>query len=478
MISFLLDQQLVNIENADSNITLLEWLREHRQLTGTKEGCASGDCGACTVTLGERSENGMQYRSINSCITLLSALNGKQLITVEHLQDAQVLHPVQQAMVDEHGAQCGFCTPGFVMSMFTLYQQRMDKTEPQLTRGQIDNALSGNLCRCTGYRPIIDAAKKACDVPKPDKFAIQRDTTIDRLRKIAPAKPGIENLLMPQTTEELAAILKSHPHARIVAGSTDLALEITQALNPIETLVSLNELTELKTIEETDTHLSIGATATFAEIEPYLLKYFPETEEWLHRFASVPIRNQATMGGNVANASPIGDSAPLLIALGAELILANGHDERSVSVADYFVDYKQTKLADGEWLAKINIPYSHKENFLRAYKVSKRMEDDISAVCAVFNLTLEDGEIAQLTAGFGGVAAIPRSVPELNQYVGRSWSVATVNEIEALLHGYFTPISDVRASAKYRNDIVANLWKRFSIETTQPEIPVRVVEHA
>ncbi len=480
MISFLLNQQPVHIEQVDPNLTLLDWLREQQNLTGSKEGCASGDCGACTVTVAEinGTGEGLSYKSINSCITFLSALDGKQLITVEHLEHKGQLHPVQQAMVEQHGSQCGFCTPGFVMSMFTLYQQRLQQ-DKQLDREGVNVALSGNLCRCTGYRPIIDATLAACQQPQPDQFSQQKTTTVSQLKGFNQDNVGVDGLHIPRSRAQLAALLKQYPGARLLAGSTDLALEVTQQLKQIEHLVSLGHLPYLARIETTGSELTVGAAATFAQVEPYLLEHFPETEEWLHRFASVPIRNQATMGGNVANASPIGDSPPLLLALNAEVVVDDGTNTRQLPLADFFLGYRQTALKPGEWLDSIVIPLPKAgKKHLRAYKVSKRFEDDISAVCAVFNLELENGKIKQLSAGFGGVAATPMAAPALQSLVAQPWDKDIIEKGKSILSGLFTPIDDVRASAQYRQDMVVNLWQRFVLESLQPETILRVPAYA
>ncbi len=465
MIRFLLNEQIISVEEHKPDTTLLEYIRQSKSLCGTKEGCASGDCGACTVVLADINDNanGLTYKTINSCITYLSSIHGKQLITVEHLPSETELHPVQQAMVDCHGSQCGFCTPGFIMSMFSLYHQNAE-----VSHQNIEIALSGNLCRCTGYRPIIEAASLSCTSPTPDKFDKNSEQTISKLNLLKEEKGESNGYLQPTSRDELRLAISSNPLARLVCGSTDLALETTQLLNDLACLINLKNVTELNHIEEAENELRIGSALSFAEIESKLLKHFPDLKELLWRFASAPIRNQASLGGNIANASPIGDMPPVLLALNANILLDNGKARRVIPAKDFFIDYKTTQMQKDEWIESIHLPYLSKQSQLRAYKVSKRLEDDISAVCAVFKIELENNCVVKLSSGFGGIAATPRQADSLEQVIiGLDWTSRTTMEkgIAALSH-YFSPIDDVRASAEYRHKMVINLWQRFWLETS------------
>lgn len=480
MVRFLMNNEPVEIQVRDPNMTVLAFLRERMKKTGTKEGCAAGDCGACTVVVGSLSNDNqdISYHTVNSCIALMSALHGKQLITVEDLTRGNKLHPVQSALVEHHGSQCGFCTPGFVMSAFSLYHST---TKPR--REDVVNTLSGNLCRCTGYRPIIDATLQACEHPKTDQFDDNKTSTIRALIALNEERENaVEPCLhMPENRKALRDFIQCYPDAPLVAGSTDLALEITQQHRRFSRLISVAQVRELKRVERTTKLLTLGAALPITKAMGEITRDYPTLRELFTRFASLPVRNQATLGGNVANASPIGDAPPLLLALDANLRLDDGDTVRSVRARDFFTGYRATLLKKNEWIDAIELPLPRSNQRLAAYKVSKRMEDDISAVCAVFNAIIENHTVIELKAGFGGVAATPAICQQLESSIaGCDWrDKATLEAGKAVLENAFTPIDDVRASANYRKQLVVNLWHRFWLEhQCEEKITTRVVQHA
>lgn len=483
MIQFLLNQQLHTEHALDPNLTVLEYLRTDLARPGTKEGCASGDCGACTVVIGELVENAgvpqLRYRSTNACLTFVSSLHGKQLLSVEDLKHQGQLHSVQQAMVDCHGSQCGFCTPGFVMSLFAL-----QKNHPQADREQACEALAGNLCRCTGYRPILDAAAQACSAtPRPDQFDSSQAQTIARLKTIAPVQTdelngGNNRCLVPLTVGDLAELYSELPQARLLAGGTDLALEVTQAHRVLPVMIYVGNVADMKRIETFDDRLEIGAATVLTDCYEALTAEYPDFGQLLHRFASLQIRNQATLGGNIGNASPIGDAPPLLLALGAKVVLRKGRSTRTLPLQDYFIDYRVTAREEGEFIEKIIVPRADPRRAFRAYKVSKRLDDDISAVCAAFDLRIEGGVVREVRAAFGGMAAIPKRATACEAaLLGRPWTQASVEAACTALAEDFTPLSDFRASKQYRLLTAQNLLRKCFIELQTPHIPTRVSAH-
>ncbi|KJK15790.1 xanthine dehydrogenase small subunit [Pseudomonas sp. 2(2015)] len=483
MIQFLLNQELRSEHALDPNLTVLEYLREHLGKSGTKEGCASGDCGACTVVVGELAEGEdggehIRYRSLNSCLTFVSSLHGKQLISVEGLKHQGKLHSVQQAMADCHGSQCGFCTPGFVMSLFAL-QKNSDA--PDLHKAQ--EALAGNLCRCTGYRPILAAAEQSCCQAQPDQFDSGQAQTIARLKAIAPSETGELNsgdkrCLVPLTVADLAELYGSHPEARLLAGGTDLALEVTQFHKTLPVMIYVGNVAELKRIDTQAEHLEIGAATPLTDCYDALSREYPDFGELLHRFASLQIRNQGTLGGNIGNASPIGDSPPLLIALDAQIVLRKGDNTRTLALEDYFIDYRITARQESEFIEKIIVPRARADWAFRAYKVSKRLDDDISAVCAAFNLRIENGVVGAARIAFGGMAAIPKRARACEAaLVGKAWNQASVERACQALAEDFTSLSDFRASKEYRLLSAQNLLRKYFIELQTPHIETRVTAY-
>nr|WP_178117650.1 xanthine dehydrogenase small subunit [Pseudomonas sp. R5(2019)] len=467
----------------DPNLTVLEYLRSQCAKPGTKEGCASGDCGACTVVVGElgQDENGrdrIRYRSLNSCLTFVASLHGKQLISVEDLKHQGKLHSVQQAMVECHGSQCGFCTPGFVMSLFAL-QKNSDA--PDLHKAQ--EALAGNLCRCTGYRPILAAAEQACCQRGGDQFDARESETIARLKAIAPQEiaelnSGDKRCMVPLTIADLADLYSSHPEARLLAGGTDLALEVTQFHRALPVMIYVGNVSEMKRIERFDDRLEIGAATPLTDCYDALNEHYPDFGELLHRFASLQIRNQGTLGGNIGNASPIGDSPPLLIALGAQIVLRQGNQTRTLALEDYFIDYRITARQESEFIEKIIVPLPQANTRFRAYKVSKRLDDDISAVCAAFNLRIENGIVTDARVAFGGMAAIPKRAKACETaLLGNAWNQASVDRAVAALAEDFTPLSDFRASKEYRLLSAQNLLRKYFIELQTPHIETRVTAY-
>ncbi|MCO6059605.1 xanthine dehydrogenase small subunit [Pseudomonas sp. MOB-449] len=478
MIQFLLNRELRTEHALDPNVTVLNYLREYVGKPGTKEGCASGDCGACTVVVGELEGDRIRYRTLNSCLTFVSSLHGKQLITVEDLKHQGQLHSVQQAMVDCHGSQCGFCTPGFVMSLFAL-----QKNSNGYDKAQTMEALAGNLCRCTGYRPIIDAAEQACCQKQPDQFDAAEAQTVAQLKSIAPRETaelnsGDKRCLVPLTVADLADFYVSNPQARLLAGGTDLALEVTQFHRELPVMIYVGHIEAMKRIEENGDFIEIGAATSLSDCYETLSREYPDFGELLHRFASLQIRNQGTLGGNIGNASPIGDAPPLLIALGAEIVLRKGNQTRTLPLDEYFLDYKVTARQDSEFIEKVRVPRARKNQVFRAYKVSKRLDDDISAVCAAFNLVIENGVVRKARVAFGGMAGIPKRATACEQaLIGAAWYPGTVERACEAVAKDFTPLSDFRASKEYRLLTAQNLLRKFFLEQQSPEVETRVTAY-
>jgi len=456
------------------NTTVLEWLRSN-QLVGTKEGCASGDCGACTAVVGEleviNQKTVIRYKSINTCIALAYSLIGKHLITVEGLSDGDNLHPVQTAMVTENGSQCGFCTPGFVMSLFAMYHN-----EKTINVTKINDALSGNLCRCTGYKPIISAAFIAFNEKNHgalDFYEKNKAQLIEVLKKLSDTKNinlkfknGNKKILFdaPSDLGSLSQILSKNPNANIVAAGTDLNLEITQSMKEFAHIVSVNRVSELKQIDEKDSEIEIGAAVSYEEAKTTLIKYWPDLDNFLQRFASLPIKNWATIGGNIANASPIGDMAPVLIALDSKLKLKKGDLSRVIKLEDFFISYKKTLLKSSEFIESILIPKPSDEDRLITHKISKRYEDDISAVCMAINVKSEKSIPRSVKIGLGGMSGIPQRAIKLEKAFIENWDKdELVSVAYQALSREFTPFSDVRASSEFRLRVSAGLVKKSSL---------------
>ena len=435
-ISFLLNGETVEVDTHPTH-TLLDYLREARGLTGTKEGCNEGDCGACTVMVTD--ERGA--RSLNACILFLPQLHGKAVRTVEGIAAPDgTPHPVQTAMVDHHGSQCGFCTPGFVVAMATAHlNERTDHND----------VLAGNLCRCTGYAPIIRAAENAESTPVPDHM---RDTPL-RLAKNT-------QISAPETSDALADWYLAHPKGTLIAGATDVGLWVTKHFADLGNVAFLNRCTDLQQIEDLGDHLRIGAAVTMTDVLNAVRDLHPSYGEMIRRYGSDQVRNAATIGGNIANGSPIGDNPPALIALGAALHLRRGDTRRDMPIEDFFIEYGKQDRAAGEFVEAVTIPKSAPA--LRCYKLSKRFDQDISAVCGCFNVTVENGQITHARIAFGGMAGTPaRAASAEAALVGRPWSFETIETAAAALAKDYTPMSDMRASADYRMAAAQGQLRRY-----------------
>jgi xanthine dehydrogenase small subunit len=473
---FLLDGDVVSTGDQPCTITVLEYLREVAHRTGTKEGCAEGDCGACTVVLGTLSTDGnrINYRAINSCIRFLPTLDGHELVTVESLPAADgALHPVQQALVDEHASQCGFCTPGFVMSLFALYLQR-----PQATREQVLEALSGNLCRCTGYRPIIAAGCRMHGYPAPSHWsrsAPAAPASCAALRELKRGQPlRLPGFFAPRTIDELATAFAEEPGALLLAGGTDIGLWVTKHLRELPTILYIGEIRELHALRNSATGLEIGAAVSLTDAWGALAQAFPPVAELAQRFGSPPVRNSGTLCGNLANGSPIGDSAPVLMALGAELELRRGAEVRRVPLERFYLGYQRKDLEAGEFIVSVLVPPPREDERVAAYKISKRFDQDISAVCAAFAVCVTEGQIVTARIAFGGMAAVvARAVRTERALIGASWSEASFVRASACLAQDFTPLSDLRGSGAFRLESARNLLRRFYFEHAQPAVATR-----
>ena len=458
--------QLVTLSHVPPDRTLLELLREDLGLTGTKEGCGEGDCGACTVVLGDAVHGRVRYQAVNACIRLAHSLNGMALWTVQDLAQADgTLHPAQQALLQCHGSQCGFCTPGFAMSMFALYQNNVCQGRP-VSRALAQEALSGNLCRCTGYRPILDAAQQMGSLPpvQVDEAELLQKLELAALASVSPEADWI--YIAPTTQAELLAARAAYPQAQVVAGGTDVGLWITKQHRQFAQVLDVTRAAELRRIEEDGAGLRIGAAVTLTDAFAALQRQWPQLQRFAARFAGLPVRNAGTLGGNVANGSPIGDSMPLLIALRAQVVLASMRGERTLALEDLYTGYRQTALAPDELLVRIVVPRPAPEGLLRAYKVSKRWDDDISAVCLALHLDIADGVVRRASIGAGGVAATPARARETEALLtGQPWTEALAQRAGEALQAEFTPISDMRASGAYRRTVLASLMRRYWLES-------------
>ena len=481
-VRFILADHVEEVSACHPTRTVLEFLREDKGLQGTKEGCAEGDCGACTVVIGELNDGGIRYRAVNSCIQFLATLDGKQLLTVEDLtQNSEggesELHAVQRAMLEQHGSQCGFCTPGFVMSLFAMFHHNR---EHAAGRADIDLGLAGNLCRCTGYAPIVRAAEQALTAGRSDSFSEQHKHAVEQLKSIQSTDPleldsADGTFHAPRSMAGLCKLLEDNPRAVLVAGATDVGLWVTKQQRRLATIIYLGEVEELKRIRDDGQHLSIGAAVSYTDASRAITARYPAFEPLIQRIGGMQVRNAGTIGGNIANGSPIGDMPPGLIALGARLVLRNTQGERLLNLEDYFISYGKQDLRAGECVAQILLPAPPDGQLFAIYKVSKRFEQDISAVCGAFALQLDGTKITSARICFGGMAATPKRARACEQALeGESWNQVSINRAMQALLTDFTPLTDMRASAAYRMRVAQNLLQRFYLENTAPPYPVRL----
>ena len=505
-IRFIRRGQVVELHQVPPSRTLLEVLREDLHCTGTKEGCGEGDCGACTVVLAESDGNRLRYRAVNSCIKLAHSVDGLALWTVEDLVAADgTLHPAQEAMVRCHGSQCGFCTPGFVMSLFGMYQNHSCQGQP-ISRTLAQEELSGNLCRCTGYKPILEAARQMGDLPpvKVDEASVLRqlrqlanDLKIDQkqtsVRLALPVLSAVEGVEQPTASTSsagpgymaprtLAGLLQArahNPQAQIVAGCTDVGLWVTKMFMEFASVLDVTRVAELRRIEHYRHHVAIGAAVPLADAFAALVQSRPQLRVFGNRFAGLPVRNAGTLGGNVANGSPIGDSMPLLIALHSNVVLMSQRGHREMPLEALYTGYRKNVMAADEVLAWIKVPLpiagalnaapgrpSVGAEFMRVYKISKRYDDDISAICLALNLRIHGAKVVSASVGVGGVAATPvRARKTEAALAGKAWTQDTVRKAMEILRAEFQPISDMRASAAYRSEVLGNLLQRYWLES-------------
>jgi xanthine dehydrogenase small subunit len=478
----------IDIAGCDPTLTVLDWLRLTRRAMGTKEGCAEGDCGACTVVVGRLTPSGLRYEAINSCIRFVPTLAGCHLITIEHLKAADgTLHPVQQAMVDFHGSQCGFCTPGIVMSLFALW---LNEHHPDERR--IEDVLAGNLCRCTGYAPIIKAAqalfgqsaqsKQRPGKQRPGKQAVNAYTQSTAIRLVSltargtmEVSDGERRFLSPTTVETLAQLYRLYPDAVLVAGATDVGLWVTKQLQQPRIIISLSRIPELQIIEHKADNIRFGAMVTHADLHAEFASIHPHLGELMRRFGGQQVRNAGTIGGNIANGSPIGDLPPALIALGATLHLRGASDARDVQVQDFFLAYRQQDRGAGEFIEAVSVPRLAPNALFHVSKISKRLDEDISTLCGAFHLSRDtEDRVISARLAFGGMAETPKRAAHAEAaLIGHPFTHASADKAAEALEKDFTPLDDLRASAAYRLLVAGNLIRRFALKTAQPGMNLR-----
>ncbi|MBW9064522.1 xanthine dehydrogenase small subunit [Rhizobium herbae] len=477
-IRFLLNHRPVELSTVSPVQTLLDFLRLERSLRGTKEGCAEGDCGACTVLVGRLLDGRLKYESVNACIRFVGSLDGCHVVTVDCLAaPGGPLHPVQQAMVDTHASQCGFCTPGFVMSLYGLW---MENAKPSVE--EIEKALQGNLCRCTGYAAIIRAAEAISTIGDlgRDPLVLERETIGQKLAALKDGKrvvigEGVERFVLPASVSDLADIYEAEPEARIVAGSTDVGLWVTKFMRDISPVVHLSHLDELRRITVDESGVTLGAGVSYTDSFPVITEHFPQLTELWNRIGGQQVRNMGTIGGNIANGSPIGDTPPALIALGASVVLRKGRQNRRVPLERFFIEYGKQDREPGEFVEAVRIPFLDENARYAVYKVTKRLDEDISAVCGAFHVTFDDGgKVADTVIAYGGMAGTPKRAENAEAVLrGAAWNEASIDAAMDALGSDYTPLTDWRASADYRLLVAKNLLRRFYLETEGAE-PVRL----
>jgi xanthine dehydrogenase small subunit len=470
-IRFLLNDQEVSLTSIDPTATLLDDLRLNRRLTGSKEGCAEGDCGACTVLVGRLRKGQLVYEAVNACIRFVGSLNACHVVTVEHLAAKDgTLHPVQQAMVDCHGSQCGFCTPGFVMSLYGLWL-----TNATPTRAEIERALQGNLCRCTGYEPIVKAAEQMGQTRPSalfDPLAREREKIIATLNEMASTDTIVlegdeRRLIVPANVAALANTLAAHPKATIVAGATDVGLWVTKQMRVLDPVVFINHLSELQDISIDDAGITLGAGVSYAAAFDCLRSEIPAFGRLIERIGGQQVRNMGTIGGNIANGSPIGDTPPALIALGATVSLRSTAGTRTLLLDDFFIEYGKQDRQPGEFVEHIFVPRPKAASHFAIYKISKRRDEDISALCGAFYLETDAGLVSTIRIAFGGMAGTPKRATAVEAaLMGKPWTEETIQEVRDAFDTDYQPLSDWRATADYRQLTAKNLLTRFLLETT------------